>query len=95
MGQTTKTEPMAQTAKSLMAEPEHPLPPVVVYERWCKGCGICVEFCPRQVLEMGNDEHPTVVHPEQCNRCTLCEVHCPDFAIRVLRLGEKEPHHSR
>ncbi len=87
-------EPDAGLAKEHGAEVERPPHPVVVYVRWCKGCGICVEFCPRDVLEMGDDEHPVIARPEQCNRCTLCEVHCPDFAIRLVRLGEKEPHYS-
>ena len=26
---------------------------------WCKGCGICVHFCPKKVLEL--DEHDKVV----------------------------------
>jgi 2-oxoglutarate ferredoxin oxidoreductase subunit delta len=53
-----------------------------VYRRWCKGCGICVEFCPKDVFEMGPDGHAEVVFPEQCADCGLCVVLCPDFAIK-------------
>lgn len=49
---------------------------------WCKSCGICVKFCPRQVLEMGQFT-AQVVRPEDCSGCKMCESLCPDFAITV------------
>lgn len=51
---------------------------------WCKGCGICVEFCPKQVLALNEDQKVTVVHPESCICCRLCELRCPDLAIEVI-----------
>ncbi len=61
----------------------------VLVER-CKGCGWCVEFCPRDVLEVSDEinakgYHPPVaVRPEACVSCGLCELLCPEFAIYVL-----------
>lgn len=58
----------------------------VIVER-CKGCGFCIAWCPRQVLETSSDfnrkgYHPPVVaHPERCVNCRLCEALCPEFAI--------------
>ena len=65
---------------------------IVVYQDWCKACGICIEFCPTRVLERGKGGYPIVAHPEKCISCDLCELLCPDFAITLTRPagGDKE-----
>ncbi len=54
---------------------------------WCKGCGICVMFCPKQVLGLGEDGKVTMLDRANCIKCQQCEIRCPDFAIF---LGGKE-----
>jgi 2-oxoglutarate ferredoxin oxidoreductase subunit delta len=61
---------------------------VTIYPDWCKGCGICVEFCPGKVLAMNDEGKSSVVNEENCIKCGFCELHCPDFAIVVT---DKEP----
>ena len=56
---------------------------IVINKVWCKGCGICVHFCPKKVLEMDKDSKASVVKLEDCIGCRLCELRCPDFAIQV------------
>ncbi|WP_278246899.1 indolepyruvate ferredoxin oxidoreductase subunit alpha [Alkaliphilus transvaalensis] len=51
-----------------------------VIEEWCKGCGICVAFCPKSVLEMNNDK-VAINDIDKCIKCGLCELRCPDYAI--------------
>jgi 2-oxoglutarate ferredoxin oxidoreductase subunit delta len=51
--------------------------------RWCKGCGICVAFCPKKVLELNRKEKAEAVRGEACIACMLCELRCPDLAIVV------------
>ena len=64
-----------------------------VNSNYCSGCGICIEFCPREVLEFSPDLNRKGVHvahvaqPELCTACGLCELYCPDFATAV---AEKE-----
>jgi len=59
--------------------------PLLLYRKWCKGCGICVEFCPKNVLKIAEDGKVIVDKQEDCTSCTLCELRCPDFAILVER----------
>ncbi|SHE55495.1 2-oxoglutarate ferredoxin oxidoreductase subunit delta [Desulfacinum infernum DSM 9756] len=56
---------------------------IAIFSGWCKGCGICAAFCPRQCIEMGEDGSPVVTQPDRCTGCGFCEIHCPDFAISV------------
>jgi 2-oxoglutarate ferredoxin oxidoreductase subunit delta len=74
------TPPPAPTKKGPRGE-------VVIYATWCKGCHICVDFCPPKVLAMDADEeHPYVVALERCTACHFCDTHCPDLAIVVRKL---------
>ena len=55
-----------------------------INREWCKGCGICVEFCPKDVLELDDSNKARAVRPEQCIACRMCELRCPDLAIEVI-----------
>ena len=56
---------------------------IEIIENYCKGCHICVEFCPKQVLEMKGFV-VAVKNQEACIKCMQCELRCPDFAIKVI-----------
>lgn len=68
------------------AGPEESVPdPVRLFNSWCKGCGICVAFCPTKTLGISAITGKCVILlPEACTRCGLCELRCPDFAITVI-----------
>ena len=57
--------------------------PITTYPAWCKRCGLCVAFCPKQVYDRGPRGEPIAARPEDCIRCHLCELRCPDFAVTV------------
>jgi len=61
----------------------------VIRERWCKGCNICVAFCPKQVLVLRNGK-VHAARPDQCIGCRMCELRCPDFAIEIREKGSAE-----
>jgi len=60
---------------------------VHIIEDRCKGCGYCIEFCPKQVLEFSLKFNVKGYHPpetkksEECVNCHYCEIICPEFAI--------------
>jgi 2-oxoglutarate ferredoxin oxidoreductase subunit delta len=61
---------------------------VTIDKNRCKGCMLCVAFCPRNVLAMQKTE-AKVAEPDACIGCQLCEIYCPDFAISVSKIEEK------
>jgi 2-oxoglutarate ferredoxin oxidoreductase subunit delta len=54
-----------------------------IFRGWCKSCGICAAFCPRDCLSLDSDGAPVVADSSRCTGCGWCEMHCPDFAISV------------
>lgn len=61
---------------------------LVLNRAWCKGCGICVAFCPKQVLGLKKEKVAEVA--EGCILCGQCELRCPDYAIHI----EEEENHE-
>jgi 2-oxoglutarate ferredoxin oxidoreductase subunit delta len=55
----------------------------------CKGCGLCIYYCPRDVFEFTDKRNGKgytivdVVNLSECTVCRLCEIGCPDFAIFI------------
>ncbi|MFP3869845.1 MAG: ferredoxin family protein [Syntrophobacteria bacterium] len=88
-----KAKPAAESAvdkEPAQAEDQEPRFDVEIYRDWCKGCGICVAFCPQEVLGMNEMGQPEVIRPEACTGCGWCELRCPDFAISI-RKKKKSP----
>ncbi len=58
-----------------------------IFKAWCKACGICVAFCPTEVLGKDETGSPYVKDIDKCSACGWCEIRCPDFAITVEKKG--------
>jgi len=63
---------------------------ISINEERCKGCGLCVRACPKDVLAMSKARlntkgyHPAeITDEEQCISCAACARTCPDAVIRV------------
>ena len=56
----------------------------------CKGCGLCVEACPKGLLAIARDKinqkghHPAEITDQgKCVGCAFCAMMCPDVVIKV------------
>jgi NAD-dependent dihydropyrimidine dehydrogenase PreA subunit len=57
---------------------------LAVEEGKCKGCGACVEVCPKGVFRLdrlGNERKSRALFLEECVQCTACVRQCPEHAI--------------
>lgn len=60
---------------------------IQIKKEWCKGCGICVAFCPKSVLGLRAGKVITV-NSSECIQCGQCEMRCPDYAIFLEEVAE-------
>jgi len=86
IGESAHT-PMHATVASMggpsVGEDKSKLRELLINRQWCKGCGVCVAFCPKRVLELDTEEKAIAVRIEDCIGCRLCEFRCPDLAIEM------------
>ncbi len=60
----------------------------------CKGCGLCVSACPKNVLEIHAELNLKGYFPafqaraEDCIFCAICCTVCPDVAIEIEEIPE-------
>ena len=60
---------------------------VYILEERCKGCGYCIEYCPKQMLAFSSEFNkkgyhpPYIINTDECVNCHYCEIICPEFAI--------------
>ncbi len=60
----------------------------------CKGCGLCVAVCPKNVLDVSDKVNTKgyfpafQARPEDCVFCATCCVMCPDAAITIAEIAE-------
>ena len=68
---------------------------VVDIER-CKGCELCVEACPTDVILMAHEvnnkgyHYAYMEHPDACTGCVNCGIICPDGVITVYRVKSEQ-----
>ncbi len=59
-------------------------PPVVLTPELCKGCGRCIEACPKHAIHLGDEINqvsgliPVQIDYGICNHCGLCVSACPE-----------------
>jgi len=62
---------------------------VLVNKELCKGCELCMEKCPKNIMVKSSETNKTgynyamQISPEKCTSCGICYMMCPDAAITV------------
>ncbi|MCH7656939.1 MAG: ferredoxin family protein [Bacteroidetes bacterium] len=65
---------------------------IVVDIDGCKGCGLCIEACPVEVISLSDNVNVKGYHysymtdPDACTGCSNCAIICPDGIITVYRI---------
>ncbi len=61
----------------------------------CKGCEICIEWCPKKILTLDTSclnksgIHPAMItDKEKCIGCSNCALMCPDAIITIEKLED-------
>jgi NAD-dependent dihydropyrimidine dehydrogenase PreA subunit len=60
----------------------------VVSRERCITCDRCVEVCPRNVFDRGEDGVPVIARQADCQTCFMCEAYCPADALFVAPLAQ-------
>lgn len=60
---------------------------IKILEERCKGCGLCIEFCPKRALVL-SDRRNLLGYKvvgwnsrEKCNQCGICYLMCPEVVF--------------
>lgn len=62
---------------------------VTIAKDGCKGCGLCINACPKKILAFSKEINVKGYHPAEitdegaCIACAFCATMCPDAVIKV------------
>ena len=75
--------------RSVASEVVATLQPIDIATDRCKGCGLCVEACPKHVLELDETVVNARLSPGPsvdsagCTSCVICARVCPDSVFTI------------
>ena len=64
---------------------------IEIDQRLCKGCELCISFCPKNVISQSTKLNASGYLPAtytdngECTGCAICALVCPEVAIEVYR----------
>ncbi|UCB61527.1 MAG: 4Fe-4S dicluster domain-containing protein [Candidatus Bathyarchaeota archaeon] len=65
---------------------------IIIDEKLCKGCTLCVHACPHRLIRISDQINPEGYYAAEfndsegkCTGCSLCAITCPDVVIEVYR----------
>ncbi len=62
----------------------------------CKGCGLCVQACPKGIIRLSGSINSMAYHYAEvadmsgCIACAFCAMMCPDAVIKVEKEVEAD-----
>jgi len=67
------------------------MPGIKINTNKCKGCLLCIEVCPKGLIEQAKELNSRGVKPAKtksnqgCIGCGMCAIICPDVCIEVYK----------
>jgi len=64
---------------------------ITVDRERCKGCSLCVPFCPKKIIQLSAGINSSGYHPAEiidqgkCTGCGNCAKMCPDLSIEIIK----------
>jgi len=64
---------------------------IEIEQELCKGCELCISFCPKNVIYVSDRLNASGYLPAvfngngECTGCAVCALVCPEVAIEVYR----------
>jgi 2-oxoglutarate ferredoxin oxidoreductase subunit delta len=64
---------------------------IEINQELCKGCQLCIAFCPKGVIALSDKLAASGYTPVsftdagECTGCAICATVCPEVAIEVYR----------
>jgi len=68
---------------------------ITINKELCKGCELCVFYCPKKCLKLADEfnsagHHPVIlIKPEDCIYCGVCYIMCPDYVFSIIQTNKK------
>ncbi|OQX79866.1 MAG: hypothetical protein B6D56_06290 [Candidatus Omnitrophica bacterium 4484_70.1] len=68
---------------------------LIIDKKRCKGCGLCIAFCPCGCLELSSSlnkkgfNYPEKKNTVECKGCGICYRVCPDWCIEIYERVEE------
>lgn len=80
----------------ILQKPIRVLGDVHINAEHCKGCELCIDYCPTKILALSEDfnakgYHYPVVIEDNCIDCQACYTICPEFAIFSVTRPPSDP----
>ena len=71
------------------------MPKIVLYIEKCKGCGYCVNVCPKKAVsfedKFNKEGYKYIrIDEENCSGCGNCHTICPDSVMEIYNNTAKE-----